>query len=71
MTPTLKKLQNLLKVERSAKDIAHAMSSSIPTAYRRINSLREAGAVLQMVKRYDSGKTGPTPAIYRILKVAP
>jgi predicted transcriptional regulator len=70
MTPDLLKLQKLLESEMSAKTIARVTRVSIPTAHRRLRALMEAGARLKATAR-PSGKTGPIPVTFRLLKAAP
>ncbi len=65
MKPVLHKLQSLLKRELSAKEIAEKMECSIPTAYRRIAALEEAGALIS-TRLTPRNKTGPVPTRYQL-----
>ncbi len=72
MKPTLKRLQSLLNFAYyiPAKKLARQMKVSLPTIYRQLASLEEAGAVLATTK-VPRKKTGPTPTLYRLMKAAP
>lgn len=70
MTPAMLELQRLLRRERSMKDVSRQMGCNASTSYRRLKALMEAGATfIESVQ--PSGKTGPVPVKYRLLKAAP
>lgn len=64
------KLQTLLETEISAKEIARRLKVSIPTAYRRVRKLMEAGAQIK-VRYRPHNKRGPTPTTYHLVKAIP
>ena len=67
---TMKQLQDILKNERSAREIAKIAHCSVPTVHRHLQALKEAGAVLAETK-VPTNKTGPIPTRYRLVKGIP
>lgn len=67
MNPTLLKLQSLLgRRSVDAKTIARELSCSIPTAYRRIRSLVDAGAVITETQVPRRHTTGPAAKMFKL-----
>jgi hypothetical protein len=53
--------------DRTAKQLARLAKCSIPTVYRRIQALKDLGAVISE-SRVPGKQTGPVPLRYRLVK---
>ena len=63
----LEKLEALLKTERTARDLARLMDCSVPTAYRRLERLKQMG--LKVIESTTfSKKTGPAPRKFSLVE---
>lgn len=71
MNSDLEKLQHALLKHKtvSAVELAKITKCSIPTVYRRILALQDAGAIIA-VSREARKKTGPTPKKFTLVAVA-
>ena len=58
------------RIEATAKELARIAKCSVPTVYRRLQVMRAAGAVISETV-LATGKTGPRPVRYRLVKAAP
>jgi len=68
MVLDLKQLQEILKHECSARQIAKVAHCSVPTVHRKLEALKAAGA--QLAERKVPGKkTGPIPTKYQLVKM--
>lgn len=57
--------------QTSAIDLAEKAKCSIPTVYRWIRALKQAGALIIEVKEPRKKTTGPTPRKFTLMRAAP
>lgn len=63
----MKNLKRLLRIPRTAKELARLMECSIPTAHRRLARLRRDGVRLTETKAW-SKNTGPVPRKFSLVE---